>query len=131
MHRSFELVGPCGIGKYPLNSDAHFVGCLLFSYCGGKSPSDLLLAQREILGHVVEDLGTVVRCGLRPACSFAGGFDCVANIFPVTQRSFAQQLSLGSAHFDAVTGIGSGLLAADVELHCPIDGQVTLLLAVA
>ena len=69
-----------------------FLRRLRFSHCSRQPASDFVAALREILGHVVENLGASVGGGLGPARRFAGGFDGVANVFAIAQRRFAEQL---------------------------------------
>ena len=57
-----------------------------------------------------------------PMLRLASRFHGVANVFAIAQRSFAQQAAIGRAHFHAVAGVGTCLLAADVELDGAVDG---------
>ncbi len=62
-----------------------------------------------------------MRGSLGPPSCLAGGFDSVANVFAIAERSFTQQSSIKAAHLHAVAGIGTRLLTADVEFHRAVD----------
>ena len=101
-----------------------YFGCgLSFSDHCGQAARDLIAALRKIFRDVVKNLRAVVRGGLRPARSLVRRFDRVANVFAIAQRRFAQKTAIRGAHFHAVAGVGTRLLAADVELHRAVDGR--------
>ena len=60
---------------------------------------------------------TGVRGGLGPGCGFAGGFNGVANVFAIAERSFAEEAAIGGADGEGVTGIGAGLFAGNEEFY--------------
>ena len=58
------------------------------------------------------------------------GQEAIVTIDAYPERRFTEQLAFGVADFDAVAGIGSNLLAPDVELHGSIYLAIGLLLCV-
>src|SRR5205085_12054522 len=68
-----------------------------------------------------------MRGALRPTCSFARRFDRIANVFAVSERSFAEQLAVRAADFHAVAGIRPRLLAANVKLNRPVNCKLRFL----
>ena len=84
---------------------------------------DLALTLGEVLGAVVQNLCAIMRSRFRPATGFAGRFDCVANVFPVTQTRLSEQLTIRRAHFHAVAGVGTRLLAPDIQLDRTVDSR--------
>src|SRR5579872_6368919 len=121
MHRSVKLVGPRGVGEN--SSDARFElsGGLFFSDCCDEAAHDFVTPRFEILGAVIQHLGAVMRGRLGPCAGFSGCFDCIANIFAISERSFAQEAAVCGMHFHAVAGIRTCLLPADVKLYSAID----------
>src|ERR1700694_1642751 len=59
--------------------------------------------------------------GFAPAFGFASGLHGVADVLAGAQGRLSTQTSVRAAHFDAVTRVGSPLLAADIELHSAVD----------
>ncbi len=121
MDCAIVFVGPRGVGEDAFDAGGD-LGCGLgFADRCGQSVRDFVAALGEVFGDVVEDLGAVVGCGLAPACGFAGGFYGVADIFAIAEAGFSEELSVVAADFHAVAGVGTGLLAADIELDCAVD----------
>ncbi len=59
--------------------------------------------------------------GFGPGGGFAGGFDCVANVFAIACGGFAEEPAVGGMDRYAVAGIGAGLFAGDEEFYGAID----------
>jgi len=57
-------------------------------------------------------LRTGVRGGLGPGCGFAGGFNGVANVFAIAERSFAEEAAIGGADGEGVPESGRACLPA-------------------
>ena len=88
-----------------------------------QAASNLVASLRQVLAHVVENLGTVVCGALAPVRGFACRLDGVANILAIAERNFAQRFAVSAAHLHGVAGIRPCLLASDVELYSAIDGR--------
>src|SRR5690606_16889913 len=80
-------------------------------------------AQLEVLGHVVDDLGPVVRGGSRPRRALDGGLDRVADVLAVAEGSLAEALARSPDDGVAVVAVRALLLAADVELGRAVDAR--------
>ena len=84
---------------------------------------NLVAALDHVFRNVIDHLRAIVRAGFGPAGRVARRFHCVANVFAIAQRRFAQQFALAPVHRERITGIGPRLFAADVLLHCAIDSE--------
>src|ERR1700732_1558299 len=82
---------------------------------------DLPATLRQVLRHVIKNLGTVMRRGPGPARGFARGFDRVANVLAVAQPYFADGLATLTSAFHAVAGIRSPLLAPDIKFYGAVN----------
>src|ERR1700761_896682 len=56
----------------------------------------------------------------------AGGFDGVADVLAVAERGLADELALAVVDREAVAGVGTRLLAADVLLHGAVDADASV-----
>src|SRR5207248_410408 len=106
-----------------LNAEIDLPGSLLRSHRSCQALNNFRAPQGEILCAVIQHLGAVVCGGLRPSCSFARCFHRVANVFSIPQRGFAEQLSIGRAHFHAIAGIWTRLFAADIKFDRAVDSR--------
>ncbi len=70
--------------------EIHFRGSLLFADHGRQAMRDFVAALGKILRAVVKNLGAIVRRSLCPRRSLARRLDCIANIFAIAERSFAE-----------------------------------------
>src|SRR5215472_4726983 len=111
------FVGPGSVGKQALDAFLNFFGGLFLADRGRKAPGNFFGALRKIFGDVVENLGAIVGRGSAPGLGLAGSFDGVANIFAIAEGRFAEHLALFAANFEAIAGVRTDLLAADVKLH--------------
>src|ERR1700674_3297376 len=84
---------------------------------------DLPATLRQVLRHVIKNLGTVMRRGPGPARSFPRGFDRVANVLAVAQSYFADSLATVTSDFHAVAGIRSRLFAPDVKFYSAVNSK--------
>src|SRR4029077_6546994 len=82
---------------------------------------DLPAALRQVLRHVIKNLGAVMRRGPGPTRGFPRGFDRVANVLAVAQPYFADSLATVPSDFHAVAGIRSRLLAPDVKFYGAVN----------
>src|ERR1700732_3217032 len=82
---------------------------------------DLPATLRQVLRHVIKNLGTVMRRGPGPVRGFTRGFDRVANVLGVAQPYFADSLAALTSHFHAVAGIRSRLFAPDIEFYGAVN----------
>ena len=124
VHVAVPLVGPGGVGEEALDGGLDLTGGFLGGRAGqGAQPvGELALAGGQVLADVVEDLGAVVRRGLRPAGGLVRGLDGVADVLPVAPADLAYEGAVGRENREGVAGVGARLFAADVELGGAVDG---------
>src|ERR1700746_643208 len=128
--RAIELVGPGRIREDASDAGSDFLLGLLVADHRREAACDLRLPKRQILGHVIKNLGAVVGSCLCPAGSLPRSLDSIANVFAVAKRRLAENLAVRAADLDAVAGIGARLFSSDVQLHGAVDGQASVLVAV-
>ena len=66
-----------------------------------------------------------MRSHLRPARSASRSFHCIADVFAVAERRFAEQLALPPVNREGVAGVWPGLLSANVLLDSAVDSRVS------
>ncbi len=122
MDQAVVFVGPCGVSEDALDGEIDFDGGLFFAD-----------ARREPMRESRRGAGSCFRqCSREPArdCArevlahpdgVARGFNCVANVFAIAERRFAEQFAVAPVNRERVAGVGPRLLAADVLLHCAVD----------
>src|ERR1700724_3875026 len=64
-----------------------------------------------------------MRRSLSPSFRLAGRLHSVPNILAIAERRFAEQTSVRTPHFHAVTGIRARLLSANIQFHRAIDNR--------
>src|SRR5260370_28142188 len=76
---------------------------------------------RQVLRHVIKNLGAIMRRGPGPARGFPRGFDRVANVLAVAPPDFADELAALTSDFHAVAGIRARLFAPDIKFYGAVD----------
>ena len=112
------------IRKYSLDTLADLGFGLGFANRLRQPARNLFSSLRQIFRHVVQNLRAVVGCALRPSRRFARSLHRVADVFAIPVWRFAKKLAVSPAHFNAVAGVGSRLLATNVKLHGAVDRRV-------
>src|SRR5260370_42507238 len=82
---------------------------------------DLPATLRQVLRHVIKNLGTVMSRGPGPARGFTRSFDRVANVLAVAQPYLADELATLTSDFHAVAGIRSRLFAPDIKFYGAVN----------
>src|SRR5260370_33016877 len=82
---------------------------------------DLPATLRQVLRHVIKNLGAIMSRGPGPARGFPRGFDRVANGLAVAPPGFAAELAALTSAFHAVAGIRARLFAPDIKFYGAVD----------
>src|SRR5260370_12795575 len=82
---------------------------------------DLPATLRQVLRHVIKNLGAIMSRGPGPARGFPRGFDRVANVLAVAQPYFADELAALPSDSHAVAGIRARLFAPDIKFYGAVD----------
>ena len=77
--------------------DSTSAAALLLAYHLREAVDDLRPALDEVFCDVVEDLRAGVRGGLCPLLGLVSGFDCVADVFAIAERGFADEFAIGGS----------------------------------
>src|SRR5690606_17843299 len=80
-------------------------------------------AQAQVLGQVVEHLGTTVRRVLGPGGALLGGLHGVAHVLAVAERRLPYALTTCAQHRIAAVAGRPLLLATDEQLGGAVDGR--------
>ena len=90
MDRAIEFVGPRRVRENAFDAEINFRCSLPLADNSGEAANDFVAALREIFRAVIKNLRAIVRSGFAPGFGLVRGFDSVANVFAIAERSLAQ-----------------------------------------
>src|SRR5258707_10705289 len=118
MHSAFVFIGPGSITEQPRDGRLHFSSGIRIRAASllHNPASKLVLAHRQVLRNIVENLRAIMRCASSPTTCRVCCLNRVTNILAIALAHLSNHLPLGIIDIPAVATIRPCLLAADKHL---------------